>query len=305
LSMLSGFNGIGNDRAADLMSRAYNDWVIDWCSAGPERLFPAAVLPLVSATDSANEMRRVAANGFKLAMVRPIPLRGLYPLQREYDALWHSFCETRLVVGMHTLGGPGTPWGDLLDRAADKAQMPGPAPTRCLGFVHEAMTFVASMLLSGFFERFPNMPPMAIMESNATWLPIVLEQCDRVAKSKSGPRLAALPSETFMSRCFIAFEGDEEGVHKQHTYFENIGIWSSDLPHIDGSDAWTAMREMDEAGVPEKVQGKLLGANACRMYGIPAKTFTTTEPESYGPRPAWFPSDADLDREFASRVAPR
>src|SRR5262249_39579852 len=110
-----------------------------------------------------------------------------------------------------------------------------------------------------------------------------------------------LPSEAFYEQCVIGFESDEMSVFRQWAEYENIGIWASDAYHIDGADAWSAIRNMTASGVPEKVQAKLRGENARRFYGIEPKTYVSEEP---GPidRPAWFPRASELD-EWADLVA--
>mgnify|MGYP003693741511 CR=1 FL=1 len=65
--------------AAAILSRAYNDWVHDYCAADRARLFPCAVLPLQSVEASIAELRRVARLGFKAAAVRPCFWNGRYP----------------------------------------------------------------------------------------------------------------------------------------------------------------------------------------------------------------------------------
>ena len=160
------------------------------------------------------------------------------------------------------------------------------------------------MLLSGFLEKYPGVKRMAIMESNAGWLPQVLEECDKVFKLYRNERRAKvtrLPSEIFFERFSIAFEADEFAVFKQHEYFQNVGIWSSDTYHHDGADAWTAIHEMEKVRVPAEVQARLMGRNAARMYGIEQKMFVTDEPASY-PRPDWFPKPADIKKEFAPLI---
>ena len=123
--------------------------------------------------------------------------------------------------------------------------------------------WLAQVLLSGFLDRYDRLK-MAVFESNAEWLPYILETCDRLYKLYASERDVAgdrLPSQAFAEQCVISFESDEVGVFEQWGDFENVGIWASDAYHHDGADVWSAMRNMTEAGVPEAVQAKLLGAN--------------------------------------------
>jgi hypothetical protein len=162
------------------------------------------------------------------------------------------------------------------------------------------------VLLSGFLDMYPHLK-MAIFESNASWLPEMLEHCDRLFKLYANERLIKsdrLPSEAFAQQCYIAFESDEAPVFQQWDCFEHVGVWSSDAYHHDGSDSWSAIRYMDDASVPKTVQAQLLGANARRMYGIEGKVFVTEEVTDV-PRPEWFPKPADIEAWAATEADPR
>src|SRR5262245_5111936 len=305
LHLLASFLRVEHPGAAALVARAYNDWIRDWCSAEPRRLFPAAVLPLCDPAASARELERVAALGFRVAMVRPVEIHGRYPTDPAFEPLWRAFAETGLVAGVHTLGDGATPWGAKLERIANRGQMPGPAPSRCLGFVHEAMLWVGSVLLSGLLERHPRLR-MAIMESNASWLPGLLERCDALAereRSRLRARLERPPSETFFGACFISFEGDESPVYAQADYFARIAAWASDLPHIDGADAWSAIRRIRARGLSAAHEESLMGGNARRMYGIEPLVRVRAELDP-PPLPVWFPRREEIEHEFAPRLRP-
>jgi hypothetical protein len=73
------------------------------------------------------------------------------------------------------------------------------------------------------------------------------------------------PREVFYNSCFIAFESDEEMTFRLWDLFENIGLWSSDMPHLDASDVWEAIDHMNKWKVPQAVQEKMLGGNARRL----------------------------------------
>jgi len=309
LMMMQAFLYVENAFAASLVARAYNDWIYDWCSVDRERLYPCAALPSQNPVLAAEEVRRVATRGFKIVGLRAALIHGLYPNQPIFEPLWQALEETGIVAGMHSLPqqdpdriqsfGTASRPPSILDRAIGSRQIQGGGQT--LGFAHMAMTWMANALLSGFFERHPGLTRMAIMESNASWLPMLLEECDRafdLYKGVRNPRVSRRPSEVFFERCFIAFEGDETPVYKQYPYFEDVGIWSSDVYHHDGADAWSAIRDMEQTGVPIEAQAKLMGGNARRMYGIEPRMVTTMEPEAY-PRPDWYPKMEDVEKEYA------
>ncbi|MCH2171394.1 amidohydrolase [Myxococcota bacterium] len=309
-----------NPEGARGFARAYNDWALDYCSAAPDRLYPSAWLPLQSPAYTVDEIHRTAKLGFRMGLVRPIDARHQYPNQilrgatgfaGGFDEVFRAMEECDMVLGMHTFPAPDVSAyydgeeidylvspGELNTRATDPKVGQRIDP-QALTFVFEAQAWLVQVLLSGFLDRYPKLR-MAILESNASWVPSVLAHCDRLFKLYARERKTSaerLPSEAFAEQCFVSFEGDEAPTFKQWRFFENCSVWASDAYHTDGADVWTAMREMNDCGVPEAVQAKMLGANARSLYRIEEKTFVSEEAEPLV-RPNWFPQGESL-RRFA------
>ncbi len=298
--------------------RAYNNWLTDWCAEVPDRLFGATLLPLQSPEASAAEVRRTAELGHPVALIRPIDARGEYPNDigrggfrgfgqgaATMDLVFRTFEETGVCLGMHTFpaGVPGRTAGPgMLASPGQFVDMAG-ADSQTLSFIFEMQTWLGQVLLSGFLDRYPKLK-MLVFESNSQWLPYLLENCDRLFKLYRKERAVPakrLPSEAFYEQCAISFESDEVQTMRQWRQFENIGIWASDAYHIDAADAWSAIREMNELGVPEEIQAKLMGGNARRIYGIEGKTFVSKEAPPIE-RPDWFPQGPEFE-EWARLVA--
>jgi predicted TIM-barrel fold metal-dependent hydrolase len=302
----------------EVFCRAYNNWCRDWCAEVPERLFGSALLPLQDPERAAEEVVRAAELGFRVGLVRPIDARGAYPNDigrvaaaggpgepGPMDRLFKAFEDTGMVLGMHTFpasvqgrtAAPGllaSP-GQLVNHAG--------ADSQTLSFIFEMHDWLAQVLLGGFLDRYPHLK-MAVFESNSSWLPYLLETCDRLFRLYANERQVKadrLPSEAFAEQCVISFESDEEPTMIQWDRFDTVGIWASDCYHHDGADAWSAIRAMRKLGVPGDTQARLMGGNARRMYGIEARRFVTDEP---GPieRPGWFPQGSELE-EWAALVA--
>jgi hypothetical protein len=156
--------------------------------------------------------------------------------------------------------------------------------SEALGFIFEAMTWLTTVLMTGWLDKFPRLRA-AVLESNATWLPLVLARSRNfldLYAFQRGP-VVRDPVEAFYERCFIAFEGDEESVYRLWDQYENVGLWSSDYPHHDAEDAWEALELMAKHRVPVPVQHKLLGDNARRLYGIDPVLAVTERIEHYEP----------------------
>jgi predicted TIM-barrel fold metal-dependent hydrolase len=299
---------VENAEAAHICARAYNDWVYDYCSADKKRLYPAAVLPIQDVAMAIEELRRVARRGFKSALVRPIFSGAKYPTLPEYDPLWQEFEELGVVLGMHTFPSRGEAMSAELDRrmganrkrlfgdeevlvyspgqfVANIMQLMGSrqAGDAAFGFIAEAMTWTAVVLMTGWLEKFPRLK-VAILESNCSWLPLVLEKAETYLDlyKHLGDKIGD-PHEVFYRNCHIAFESDEMMAFRLWDLFENIGLWSSDMPHLDASDVWDAIDNMNKWNVPQPVQEKLLGGNARRLYGIEPQLIVTKAPDAYEP----------------------
>jgi predicted TIM-barrel fold metal-dependent hydrolase len=287
---------VRDPEAARVLTRAYNDWVYDYCAADRRRLFPCAVLPIQSVEHSIEELRRVARRGFKAAAVRPCFWNGRYPTMPEFDPLWREFEALGVVLAMHTFPSREalTPeWAARIARTrgtgdgllfTDEAVVYSPGqfvsnivfsmePTidasESLGFIFEAMTWLTTVLMTGWLEKFPGLRA-AVLESNATWLPLVLGRSRNfldLYAFQRGPKVRD-PYEVFREQCFIAFESDEEAVYRMWDHYEDVALWSSDYPHHDAEDVWEALELMERHGVPTAVRRKLLGENARRLYGI-------------------------------------
>ena len=289
---------VRDPEAARVLAAAYNDWVDDYAAADRRRLFPCAVLPIQSVEHAIAELRRVAKKGFKAAAVRPCFWNGRYPTLPEFDPLWREFEALGVVLAMHTFPSREALTSEWAQRIAQTrgagtgllftdepvvyspgqfisnivfAMEPTIDASESLGFIMEAMTWLTTVLMTGWLEKFPRLK-CAVLESNATWLPLVLGRSrnflDLYAFQRGPERPIADPVETFYRRCFIAFESDEAPVYRMWDLYENVGIWSSDYPHHDAEDVWEALEAMARFGVPEPVQKKLLGENARRLYGI-------------------------------------
>ncbi|MDH3442581.1 MAG: amidohydrolase [Deltaproteobacteria bacterium] len=294
--------------AAHICARAYNDWAYDYCSAEKNRLFPAAVLPIQNVDFAIQELRRVAKRGFRSALVRPIFSGTKYPTLPEFDPLWKEFEEVGVVLGMHTFPSRGEAMSPELDErmganrkrlfgdeevlvyspgqfVANIMQLMGSkqAGDAAFGFLAEAMTWTAVVLMTGWLEKFPRLK-VAILESNCSWLPLVLEKAETyLALYKHIGDKIGEPHEVFYKSCHIAFESDEIMAFRLWDLYENIGLWSSDMPHLDASDVWEAIDNMNKWKVPQPVQEKLLGGNARRLYGIEPQLVVTQAPEYYEP----------------------
>jgi len=105
-------------------------------------------------------------------------------------------------------------------------------------------------------------------------VPFWLERLDEQAETFGGfcPRMSRRPSEYFARQCAISFEVDESTLPALLPFIgHDRVVWGSDYPHHDATfpGAVAALRRtIAPLGIPS--QARILGANARRIYGLPA-----------------------------------
>lgn len=275
------FSAIEDPKAALGLARAYNNWIADFCKAEPTRLFPAAIIPQLDDDDTIAEVRRVAEMGFRMLIIRPNIIAGRYPANPSFDPIWAAIQDVGIVAGIHPFPptAPTDCTGWMLDRLAEAGALRKGLVSETLCFAHDSQAFLLMAFHHDLWTKFPRLK-LAVLESNATWLPSFLAKSDgrvKIWTATRGTEVKARPSEIFMERSWIAFEADEDTVFETWRRYENVGVWASDYPHFDAEDAWEAIEHMERWNVPVEAQAKMLGGNAYKMYGIEPKLVVTEQ----------------------------
>jgi predicted TIM-barrel fold metal-dependent hydrolase len=293
--------------------KAYNQWAYEYTKADPDRLFFAALLPMQNPQFAVQEVHRVAAQGCRVALVRPTDAMGNYPLQPKYEPVWNALEETGMVYGMHpfpagaSLKPPGYSeqysGAELVRRTMSASGVPHSFLTNVQNFQSEAALWVTTALMTGLFDRHPKLTA-AVFEASSTWLSFLLDECDKAYRlyrnERSLPPLKKLPSETFFERCMTGFEGDEAPPPRFPEFYGDILIWSSDVYHHDGDDAWRAMETMQKFDLPVDIMTKFLGGNARRLYRVDPPKKIIRERGTEIERPNWWPTEEEVKAALAA-----
>src|SRR6516225_4859560 len=292
---------------AKAFCRAYNEWAYEYTLENPERLFFGALIPMQHPDYAIQEIRRVAALGCRVALVRPMDAMGNYPLQPKYEPVWDALEETGMVYGMHPFPafGSSKPSGyseqysgaELIRKTMATAGLRHTFLANVQNFQAEAALWVTVVLMSGFFERHSKINA-AVFEASSTWLSFLIDECDKAYKlyrnERQLPALKRLPSETFALHCMTGFEGDEAPPARLPEFYGEILCWSSDVYHHDGDDAWRAIETMQKYGLPKEDQAKFLGDNARRLYKVQAPANIIRERVTEIERPDWWPTEEEV-----------
>ena len=94
------------------MVRAYNDWLVDYCSIAPDRLIANALIPLSGIDDAIAEMERMYALGVTSVHLIQQPNGGNNPTPDD-DRFWEKSLELGVSLSPHmsfagvmNIGGP-------------------------------------------------------------------------------------------------------------------------------------------------------------------------------------------------------
>jgi predicted TIM-barrel fold metal-dependent hydrolase len=247
-----GFHLVADPDTAYALARAYNDWIADFCAAGPSRLFASAILPLQNMDFALDELRRVATQPcFRAVFIRPMFVEDRYFNHPYYDPLWAELERVGLTAAVHATPGLWNPeWtshGPFFEKMKNRLTHPitpgggggpfaggagGTAQTMIfnsatplghplapiLAYWLDNHMFVASALI-GFtvMERYPEMK-VVVAHGKASWMQEVLEKMEastRVIPLLHHYPVSTEPEETWEhGNVMLGFDAEERLIQK-------------------------------------------------------------------------------------------
>ena len=258
-----------DDALAAAISRAYNDWMADFCAADPQRLYGAAMVPAQNVEAAVLEAWRAKEElGFRSIFLRPNPVRGRNWNNPVYDPLWAECERHDLAVGFHE----GIPCrlpvaiGERFDGIHEDLWMTEHVSAHPI----EAMYACLAIIAGGVCERFPGVR-FAFLEGNCAWLPFWLWRMDEhheLRESVVRDTLPLRPSEYFARQCFAGVEADEDIAED---VFRRIGneciVFSTDFPHSDSRYPHSVETFLRQPFSDESKR-RVLWDNCARLYGF-------------------------------------
>ncbi len=252
--------------------RAYNEWLLDFCSESGGRLIPQAILPTTGSDDILAELDWAMKSGHRGAVISSFPNGSLDP-QPEDDRFWSAAQEAGYPIAVHigsfVRGGltgrreGGGSWSSL-------AFVGLAALTKAGG---QTLPVVCDILFSGIFQRYPGLK-IVLVEANIGWIPTLLEQSDDMFRryrwyTQAVDEQKEMPSDIFFRNFWATFMIDTVGMDLRHRMNIDHLMWSTDYPH-SGTD-WPDSRlslERVFRGVPREQVKKMLHGNCVELYGL-------------------------------------
>ena len=256
-----------DDEFAAAVSRAYNDWLVEFCSHCPERMYGSAMVPAQCVPAAVAEARRAKNElGFKGIFLRPNPVRGRNWHHPCYDPLWAECEKLGLAVGFHE----GTPcelpvaMADRFDGVHEDLWTTEHVAAHPI----EQMYCCLSFIMGGVCERFPALR-VAFLEGNCSWVPFWLWRMEEHYETRVHvvkDKLPLTPTEYFKRQCYVGLEADETpGKYAIDWMGDSNIVFSTDFPHPD-SRFPTSVKFLAEQPFEEQSIRKILWDNCRRLY---------------------------------------
>ena len=250
--------------------RVYNDWLLEFCTAAPDRLIGVPMLP-ETPDGATEELLRLAAKGG----VRQVTLMiaNIKPKLDDpaWEKLWTALEETGIILSWHITVFVG----NRDPRAAGKAAS---VFENTKFFMANFLEPFVDLFAWGILERHPKLK-IVIAEGGTGWLPWLVQELDyrhwrlweakEFWADKGGAELETKPSELFKRQIWATFQEDYAAMSLIPFFGDGHLLWASDYPHPDGvwpnsRDAVT--RQMKD--LPAEMRRKLTHDNAARLYGL-------------------------------------
>jgi predicted TIM-barrel fold metal-dependent hydrolase len=258
--------------------RAHNRWLADFCSQAPDRWAGFAQVFLDDVDAAIAEVRRAKEAGLRGVLLpndHVLKMVNLY--YPHLDPLWAVCAELGLPVHRHT------------NFPTESVQEGGNA-SALVGMVETQFYIVRAvghMILSGAFERHPDLVFVVTEITAASELPGYLARLDGMAGLHLGAgtplyeqikdAIAALrrkPSEYFATNVFVA--GPTHDLRQAHDLGTPNLMWGADVPHSEGTSPFTLeVLRTTMCDLLEDDITALLSTRAADVYGFDLERLRT------------------------------
>jgi len=254
--------------------RAYNDFLLEWCSTDPGRLLPVLATPFWDVEATVAEITRGVEQGARGVLFTGEPQRYALPYlgDRHWDPMWAVTQEAGIPVHFH-IGNAG----ELPEiMTPQRIAAHGHAATQTFAAVELFMkngVQVVDLVSSGLCNRFPTLRFVSV-ESGMGWLPFALEAADYsyLGASRAGRTRGddLLPSEVFRRQVYVTYWFEQIApTHLLDVIPVDNVLFETDFPHttcLYGNIPETIERGLGH--VADEVRQKILWGNAAALYRI-------------------------------------
>lgn len=255
-------------RLQEVSFRAYNDWVLDYCSVAPNRLVGVAAISVYDIDKAVEELERCARLGLKGSLIWQAPHADLPFRSEHYEKFWSASEDLGMPVHLHILTGHGyhkqTVFGNK--RTGVEAYR-GSVNLK----LQEIINAVFDFIFYGVMERHPGLKFVCV-ENEIGWMPFMLQQWDYYwnrFKKENPISITRNPSEYFARQVYGTFFRDTVAGHNFDWWGQDNCMWSNDYPHANST--WPDSKQYidrDLGHLPADIRRKLVYTNVRNLYQL-------------------------------------
>ena len=251
---------------AEGLYEAYARYMWEFCAADPSRLKSALLVTGRSPEWSANHIKANASQPSLASVMVTLP-QGLPIDDPDLEPIWSALADADLPLLHHSFfyEPPYFPgYRDVWDNIV---------VARSAAHPWGAQLIVAYLLLSGVFDRYPNLR-IGFSETGVGWLPQWLRRLDMQSRHlvASGPALKRRPSEYAQAGnvyCGIElYEGEEVARFVNETLGDGVLMYQSDYPHAQCQFPDSPAVPLSWGGLSEEQRRLLFSGNAGKFLRL-------------------------------------
>ncbi len=255
--------------------RAYNDWLIDYCSVNTDRLIGIPAIPVYNIDIGIKELERCRKAGLKGCIIWQAPHPDLPFHSSHYDKFWSACEELDAPVSLHILTGHSYNKDKKKRRRALSRQRQSKAhghrqwPVRDHPLRHTRKTSKAEDRFGGKRKRLD-----AVDRPAVGLLLQPLQEAESAADH-------AEPKQFVRDQVFACFFNDHVCGQNLEWWGQDNIMWSNDFPHPNST--WPnslKIIQRDLGHLPAETQRKVVCDNVCRLYNVDASKFPRVQKQA-------------------------
>jgi uncharacterized protein len=250
---------------AQAYTRAYNRYIVDFCSDTGGKLIPIAHLSLGDPEAAARELERAVKDGCKGGWVCQFVMTRKPHAHPDHDVLFAKAEELDVPIGIHPSIEPI--WA-LPGRYDYNKFMRGQYYFLSVTAADAIRHAFTSFFQYGTFEKFPRFR-LVLLEAGAGWISYWLDRLDAVWGSFMGRTvpLKEKPSYYFKRQVWISADPDERSLPAMVDLCgADRFFWASDFPHPDHIGNYIEEVEELHHKLKPGDREKVLGTNVMQAY---------------------------------------
>jgi predicted TIM-barrel fold metal-dependent hydrolase len=241
----------------------YNDWVYNYASQSPSRLFPTCCVPLHDVDLAIAELRRSKQMGHVGANIPCVPPPDRPYSHPSYDRFWEVAQELQTPLVMHfltsSLPNHGLPEGMTMGTGYGLA-----------AFAMQRV--IVDIIGGGVGARYPGLK-FVITEWETGWIAHFLQRMDWAfyAHYRNKPAELTEPFSFYWHQNFAGtFEDDRIGLATRHDVGVRNLMWGSDFPHHDSTFP-RSRQVLDDIfeDIPDDERFLITAGNCRDIYHLP------------------------------------